>query len=149
MATIRLARDFKEFLQLLRSAKIEYLLVGGYAVAHYGHPRATGDLDIRVAVSDQNAAALVRALRELGFDVPELKEQLFKQPRRVIRMGVPPVRIEILTNIDGVEFGDCYRRRQTSEIDGIMIDVIGLDDLKRNKRATGRHQDLDDIEKPS
>lgn len=147
MATIRLARDFKEFLQLLRSARIEYLLVGGYAVAHYGHPRATGDLDIWIAVTDRNAKELVRVLREFGFDVPELSEELFKQPRRVIRMGVPPVRIEILTNIDGVEFDDCYRRRQTCEIDGVTIDVISLDDLKRNKRATGRHQDLDDVDR--
>lgn len=147
MATIRLARDFKEFLQLLRSAKIEYLLVGGYAVGYYGHPRATGDLDIWVAVHDRNVEALVRVLRDFGFDVPELDESLFKQPRRVIRMGVPPVRIEILTGIDGVEFSQCYARRASAEIDGVDIDLISLQDLKTNKRAAGRHQDLDDIEK--
>ena len=147
MATIRLAPDFKEFLQLLRSAKIEYLLVGGYAVGYYGHPRATGDLDIWVAVHDRNIEALVRVLRDFGFDVPELTESLFKQPRRVIRMGVPPIRIEILTGIDGVEFSQCYARRASVEIDGVEIDLISLQDLKTNKRATGRHQDLDDIEK--
>ena len=146
MATIRLARDFKEFLQLLRSAKIEYLLVGGYAVGHYGYPRATGDLDIWVAVHDRNVAALVSALREFGFDVPELTPLLFQQPRRVIRMGVPPVRIEILTGIDGVAFEECYSRRQIVEIDGIGVDVISLEDLKTNKRAVGRHQDFDDLE---
>lgn len=128
MATIRLARDFKEFLQLLRSAKIEYLLVGGYAVGHYGHPRATGDLDVWVAVHNRNTRALVRVLRDFGFDVPELNESLFKQPRRVIRMGVPPVRIEILTSIDGVEFAQCYSRRATVEIDGVEVDIISLDD---------------------
>ena len=147
MAMIRLAPDFKEFLRLLRSAKIEYLLVGGYAVGYYGHPRATGDLDIWVAVHDRNVEALVRALRDFGFDVPELDESLFKQPRRVIRMGVPPVRIEILTGIDGVEFSQCYARRASVEIDGVDIDLISLQDLKTNKRAAGRHQDLDDIGK--
>lgn len=146
MGTIRLARDFKEFLQLLRSEGIRYLLVGGYAVGHYGHPRATGDLDIWVAVDDRNAAALENLLRKFGFDVPELSVELLKQPRRVIRMGVPPVRIEILTGIDGVEFTDCYPRRQIAEIDGVPVDLIALDDLKRNKRAAGRHQDLGDLE---
>jgi predicted nucleotidyltransferase len=85
-------------------------------------------------------------LREFGFDVPELTPLLFQQPRRVIRMGVPPVRIEILTGIDGVAFEECYSRRQTVEIDGIGVDVISLEDLKTNKRAVGRHQDFDDLE---
>jgi predicted nucleotidyltransferase len=147
MATIRLARDFKEFLQLLRSAKIEYLLVGGYAVGHYGYPRATGDLDIWVAIHDRNAKALVSVLRDFGFDLPELKQSLFQQPKRVIRMGVPPVRIEILTGIDGVEFKECYSRRQTTDIDGVDVDLISLEDLKTNKRAAARHQDFDDLEK--
>ena len=147
MATIRLAPDFKEFLQLLRSAKIEYLLVGGYAVGHYGIPRATGDLDIWVANHKENAVRLVGALREFGFDVPELNESLFQQPKHVVRMGVPPVRLEILSSIDGVEFRECYPRRATVEMDGIEVDLISLADLKTNKRASGRHQDLSDLEK--
>src|SRR6267143_4869790 len=138
MATIRLAPDFKEFLQLLRSAKIEYLLVGGYAVGHYGFPRATGDLDIWIANHDENASRLVEVLRHFGFDVPELNKSLFQTPGHVVRMGVPPVRLEILSSIDGVEFQDCYRRRESAEIDGIEVDVISLADLKTNKRATGR-----------
>jgi hypothetical protein len=128
MATTRLAPDFKEFLQLLRSAKIEYLLIGGYAVGHYGFPRATGDLDIWVATHDENATRLVDSLRRFGFDVPELNKSLFQNPKHVVRMGVPPVRLEILSSIDGVE-----------------VDVISLVDLK--KRASGRHQDLTDLEK--
>ena len=147
MATTRLAPDFKEFLQLLRSAKIEYLLVGGYAVGHYGFPRATADLDIWVANHDQNASKLVEALRKFGFDVPALNKSLFQEPGHVVRMGVPPVRLEILSSIDGVEFSDCYPRRQTTEIDGVDVDIIGLADLKTNKRASGRHQDLNDLEK--
>ena len=147
MATTRLAPDFKEFLQLLRSARIEYLLIGGYAVGHYGFPRATGDLDIWVASHDQNAERLVEALRKFGFDVPELNKSLFQKPKHVVRLGVPPVRLEILSSIDGVDFEDCYPRRQTVEIDGVEVDVIGLADLKKNKRASGRHQDLNDLEK--
>jgi hypothetical protein len=147
MATTRLAPDFKEFLQLLRSAKIEYLLVGGYAVGHYGFPRATGDLDIWIANHDENANRLVEALRAFGFDVPELNKSLFQEPKHVIRMGVPPVRLEILSSIDGVSFQDCYPRRETVEMDGVEVDVISLADLKANKRASGRHQDLNDLEK--
>jgi predicted nucleotidyltransferase len=147
MATIRLARDFKEFLQLLRSEKIEYLLVGGYAVGHYGFPRATGDLDIWVANHDENAVRLVEALRKFGFDVPALNKSLFQEQGRMVRMGVPPVRLEILSSIDGVKFADCYPRRQTTEIDGVEVDIISLEDLKTNKRASGRHQDLNDLEK--
>ena|SRR5687768_11151562 len=147
MATTRLAPDFKEFLQLLRSAKIKYLLVGGYAVGHYGFPRATGDLDIWIANDDENASRLVEALRQFGFDVPELKKSLFREPKHVVRMGLPPVRLEILSSIDGVNFADCYPRRETVEMDGVEVDVISLADLKANKRASGRHQDLNDLEK--
>ena len=143
----RLAPDFKEFLQLLRSAKIEYLLIGGYAVGHYGFPRATGDLDIWVATHEENASRLVKALRQFGFDVPELNKSLFQEAGHVVRMGVPPVRLEILSSIDGVEFQDCYLRRETAEIDGVEVDLISLADLKTNKRASGRHQDLNDLEK--
>ncbi|MGI8436482.1 MAG: hypothetical protein ACR2NX_06200 [Chthoniobacterales bacterium] len=134
-------------MQSLRSAKVEYLLVGGYAVGHYGHPRATGDLDLWVAVDERNATSLFAAVRAFGFDVPALTVDLFLQPKRVIRMGVPPVRIELLTGIDGVDFRDCYARRETTEIDGVIVDIICLEDLKKNKRASGRHQDLSDVEK--
>jgi len=147
MATTRLAPDFKEFLRLLRSARIEYLLVGGYAVGHYGFPRATADLDIWIANHDENADRLVEALRKFGFDVPELNKSLFQKPKHVVRMGVPPVRLEILSSIDGVDFQDCYPRREIVEIDGVEVDVISLADLKTNKRASGRHQDLNDLEK--
>ncbi|MBA3763233.1 MAG: hypothetical protein H0X04_07805 [Chthoniobacterales bacterium] len=146
MATIRLAPDFKEFLRLLRSARIEYLLVGGYAVGHYGYPRATGDLDIWVAIHEENGVRLVKTLREFGFDVPALRPELFQELGHVVRMGIPPVRLEILTSIDGVDFAECYLRRSTEEVDGIPVDIISLEDLKTNKRAAGRNQDLNDLD---
>ena len=143
---IRLPKDFKELLQLLNSKKIEYLVVGGYAVALYGYPRATGDMDIWIASSKDNAHKTVEALKEFGFSSPELKEELFLEKEKNIRMGNPPLRIEILTSIDGVEFDECYRNKKTVTIDDIDVNFISLEDLKKNKRASGRYQDLADLE---
>ncbi len=144
---IHLPQDFKELLQLLNSKKIEYLVIGGYAVALYGYPRATGDIDIWIAISKSNARKTVEALREFGFDIPELKEELFLEKDKNIRMGNPPLRIEIITSIDGVEFTECYKNKNTVTIDNIEIDFISLEDLKKNKKASGRYQDLADLEK--
>ena len=143
---IHLPQDFKELLQLLNSRRIEYLVVGGYAVALYGYPRATGDIDIWISISKENAQKTVEALKEFGFGVPELKEELFSEKGKNIRMGEPPIRIEILTSIDGVEFPECYKNKNTLTIDGIEINFISLQDLKKNKKASGRLQDLADLE---
>ena len=109
MATIQLPPDFKEFLKLLNSNKVEYLVVGGYAVNYYGYPRATADLDIWIAIHPINAQRLADVIQQFGF--ARVQSETFLEPRKVIRMGVPPVRLEILTSISGVEFADCYRRR--------------------------------------
>ena len=105
---IRLPPDFKEFLQLLNSYEIRYLIIGGYAVGYHGYPHATGDLDIWVAVERQNADKLASALQEFGFDSPEVSPELFLEENKVVRMGLPPVRIELVTTISGVSFEDCY-----------------------------------------
>jgi len=143
---IHLPKDFRELLQLLNSRKVEYLVVGGYAVALYGYPRATGDMDIWIALSKDNAHRTVEALREFGFDTPQLKEDLFLEKEKNIRMGNPPLRIEILTSIDGVEFAECYRKKRVVTIDDIDVSFISLEDLKKNKKASGRYQDLADLE---
>ncbi len=143
---IKIPQDFKEFLQLLNSKKIEYLVVGGYAVAFHGRPRATGDMDIWIAISKDNAHKIVEALKAFGFDAPSLKEKVFLEKNRNIRMGKEPLRIEILTSIDGVEFKQCYKNKQIIEIDGTKVNFISLADLKKNKKASGRHQDLADLE---
>ena len=143
---IQLPQDFKELLQLLNSKRIEYLVIGGYAVAFHGHPRATGDIDIWIAISKDNAHKTVEVLKEFGFNTPDLKDNLFLKKRQNIRMGNPPLRIEILTSIDGVEFSECYKNRKTATIDNIEINFISLPDLKTNKKASGRLQDLADIE---
>jgi hypothetical protein len=143
---IHLPQDFKELLQLLNSKKIEYLVVGGYAVALYGYPRATGDIDIWIAISKDNARKTVEALKEFGFDIPELKEELFLEKGKNIRMGTPPLRIEILTSIDGVKFDECYKNSNIVTLDDIKINFISLADLKKNKEASARLQDLADLE---
>lgn len=133
-------------MRLLNSHNVEYLLIGGFAVGYHGYPRATGDMDIWIAVSPQNAEKMLNVLKEFGFDVPELTAEMFLKKKQVIRMGMPPIRIEVLTDISGVSFGDCYRQRITDLIDGIPVCIISLEHLKINKRASGRLKDLSDLE---
>lgn len=141
-----LSRDFREFLQCLNAHDVDYLVIGGHAVAFHGYPRATADLDVWVAVDRTNANRIVTALREFGFDLPELVPSLFQEPDRVVRMGLPPNRIEIQTGIDGVRFEDCVARGVSVTLDGVAVRIIGLDDLKANKRASGRNKDLADLD---
>jgi len=143
---IALPKDFKEFLQLLHSKKIEYLVVGAYAVGLYGYPRATGDIDLWVAINGNNASRLVEALKEFGFTSPDIKEKLFLEEEKVIRMGVPPLRIELITSIDGVIFEECYKRKNPVIVDDVKVNFISLPDLIKNKKSCKRHKDLDDIE---
>lgn len=131
---------------MLNVHHVEYLLIGGYAVNYHGYPRATADMDIWIAVHPANADRVVTALKEFGFDLPDLSPELFLRPWQIIRLGVPPVRIEISTTISGVEFGACYAQRVEDTLDGVPANLISLDNLKRNKKASGRHQDLADLE---
>jgi predicted nucleotidyltransferase len=144
-----LPSDFKEFLNLLRSHGVKYLLIGGYAVIYHGFPRATGDMDIWIAVDPENARRMVETVREFGFDTPDLSPALFLQDNSMVRMGNVPVRIEILTRVSGVEFEACYGNRVEGEMDGVEVSLISLHDLLANKRASGRHKDLMDIEELS
>jgi len=144
---IEFPRDFKEFLQLLNLKKIEYLVVGGYAVGYHGYPRATGDMDIWIAINEQNAMKMVEAMKEFGFDPPELQKELFLKEQKVIRMGVPPMRLEIFTSIDGVNFKTCFNNRVIADFGDFKVNFISKDDLLINKRASGRPQDLVDFDK--
>jgi hypothetical protein len=146
MATVNLPPDFKEFLQLLSAHQVEYLLISGYAVAYHGYPRATADMDIWIALHPQNAEKVVAALKAFGFDLPELSPALFLKEGQIIRMGVPPLRIEIATSISGVRFDECYTARVIAILDEVEVNVISLPHLKVNKQAAGRHKDLDDLE---
>lgn len=146
MATISLPPDFREFLKLLNSHCVEYLVIGGYAVAFHGYPRATADLDVWIAMNPPNAERVVAALKDFGFNLPSLSTDVFLKEKQIIRMGLPPIRIEILTSISGVTFEDCYAARVVDQWDDIQVNLIDLAHLKRNKQAAGRHRDFDDLE---
>ena len=147
MATIHLPPDFREFFQLLNANRVEYLLVGGYAVGYHGYPRATVDLDIWVAISPDNAHRLLVTLEQFGFGKNVgASIELLTQPGNVIRMGLSPLRIEIQTIISGLSFTECYARRVVADLDGTPVSIISVDDLKINKRAAGRLKDLNDLE---
>lgn len=144
---LELPKDFKEFLRLLRAHGVEYLLIGGWAVGYHGYPRSTDDLDVWIAIAPANAARVVETLIDFGFDVPELAADLFLKDNQIIRLGVEPVRIEVMTTISGLKFGDCYRKRLETTLDGEPVSLISLHHLRINKKATGRAKDLADLEK--
>jgi hypothetical protein len=140
-----LNRDFKEFVEWFNAHGVEYLLVGGYALAAHGHPRYTGDIDFWIRRDPANIARVLAALADFGFGSVGLKPEDFSLDA-VIQLGMPPRRIDLLTAIDGVEFEGCYRRREVIKLDGVALPLIGLEDFKANKRASGRHKDLADLE---
>jgi hypothetical protein len=146
MEKLPLPPDFKDFLRLLHSEKVEYLLVGGYAVGSYGYPRATGDMDIWVAANASNAARVAEVLRKFGFSATSVNPEMFNKPDQIVRMGVPPICIDILTSASGVDFAECYPRRNVQTMDDVEVNLIHPDDLKRNKKASGRAKDLNDLE---
>jgi predicted nucleotidyltransferase len=141
-----LTDDFKEFLKLFNAHRVEYLVVGGYAVGVHGYPRATVDLDVWVRSSQDNATRIIAALHAFGFAATAPDPSLFLSDRTIVRFGVPPFRIELMTSIDGVMFDACAQRALVVEIDGTSVPFISLEDLRANKRAAGRHKDLNDLE---
>ncbi|MGD0653086.1 MAG: hypothetical protein ABSA16_01965 [Thermoguttaceae bacterium] len=146
MATIQLPPDFKDFLKLLNEEKVEYLLVGGYAVGFHGYPRATKDMDIWVAVNPENAERLVRVFHRFGFSPKSISPTSFLNEKKVIEIGIDPVRIDVIMSISGVSFSECYAQKVDFVYEGININLINLEHLKINKRATGRLRDLADVE---
>jgi hypothetical protein len=141
-----LSKDFKEFIELLNENKVRYLVVGGYAVAFHGHPRYTKDLDVWIELSPDNANKILEALKKFGFGSLGLKPDDFLESDQVIQLGYPPNRIDILMTLKDLKFEDCYKVKVEVEIQGLHIDFIDIDNLKKNKRATGRPQDLADAE---
>lgn len=141
-----LSKDFKEFIRLLNEHSVRYLLVGGYAVAFHGHPRYTKDLDVWIELSGENAGRILEALDEFGFGTLGLKASDFVEEEQIIQLGYPPNRIDILTTLKGLQFEDCYNARVEVEIQGVHMDFIDIENLKKNKRTTGRPQDLADAE---
>jgi predicted nucleotidyltransferase len=141
-----LNRHFREFLKLLIDNGIRFLVVGGYAVGIHGFPRYTGDMDVFVASDADNAAGLKRVFELFGFGDLGLREVDFRQADSVIEIGREPVKIQVLTGIDGVNFADAYTNRIDVDLDGLRVPFLSLDDLLKNKRASARNKDLIDVD---
>ena len=138
--------DFKEFVQLLIENQVEYLVVGGYAVSIHGYPRYTGDLDIWINPTPENAKKVLVSLNEFGFSSYNLMEKDFTREYGIIQLGYPPIRIDIINTVDGVNFRECFQRKTVINIDGMHVNFISLEDLIKNKKTTARPRDIDDIE---
>ena len=147
MAKVNLFRDFKEFLESLNSAKVEYLLIGGYAVIHYGYRRLTDDLDVWISLNSGNSEKISAVLQDFaGFPKSKVAPSMFAERHKVFVFGREPVRIDILTTPSGVEFESCYARRVIANWDGVDVPLISLEDLRANKLASGRAKDMADID---
>ena len=142
-----LAKDFEDFVKLLNLHVVEYMVVGGYALAFHGKPRHTGDLDIWINISENNADRMLRVLKDFGLSAMGFKNEDFLKPGYISQIGYPPLRIDILNTIDGIEFNDAVKDMNQVEVEkDFIINFIGLNDFVKNKKATGRIQDLADIE---
>ncbi len=139
-------KDFRDFIGCLNKHKVEYLIVGGYAVALHGHPRYTKDLDVFINITIDNAQKLVDAIIDFGFSSLQLNVNDFTEPGNIIQLGYPPNRIDLITSATGLEFDQAWPARIVIDIEGLDVNFIDLEHLIRNKRATGRYQDLADIE---
>ena len=146
MARIKLAKDFRDFLRLCLHHEVMFMVIGGYAVVHHSRPRYTGDLDLWVESSPENAARVVTVLRKFGFLGDDVSTEMITNQKQIIRMGFEPMRLELFTRIPGVEFSECYPRKVFVAIGVLQVPFIGLEDLKINKRASGRLKDLQDLE---
>ena len=143
---ILLNKDFREFIKLLNTNKVKYLIVGGYAVAFHGYPRYTKDLDVWILVSDENAENVLKALKQFGFGSLGLQKEDFLKPDEFVQLGHPPNRIVIVTSCDGVEFEICFETRKVVIADRVSLNFIDIENLKKNKKASGRPQDLADLD---
>lgn len=146
MAMIQLPPEFKKLLKSLNSNGVEYLIIGGYAVIFHGYVRTTGDLDVWIRATPDNARRTVEAIRAIGYHPPGLKPELLLRPGGVLRIGSEPFRFDIVNEIDGVHFDECFPRRLLPEVDGITLSLIALADLKANKAASGRNKDRADLD---
>jgi hypothetical protein len=138
--------DFREFFQLLNDNKVRYLIVGGYAVAYHGYPRYTKGIDVWIWINPDNAARVIKTLIDFGFESLGLKADDFLETDTIIQLGYAPNQIDLIMGMPGVEFESCYIKRIDEEIDGVRLSFIDLESLKKSKRASGRLQDLADLE---
>lgn len=138
--------DFKELLAEFNAHGVEYLVVGAHALAAHGHVRATKDLDVWVKPTRENAAKVLSALVSFGAPLHDLSENDLTLPGLIFQIGVPPVRVDVITEIDGVDFAPAWRARVLAKLGGLEVPVLSREHLILNKRTSGRHQDLADVE---
>lgn len=145
MALPELTQDSKELCRFLIARRVEFMLVGGFAVGFHGYPRGTTDIDFWVRRSVENATRLAAALQDFGFGsyLPPVQE--IAKPGKILRMGNEPYAIDVINRIDGVEFDECAPNTIKCPLDDLILPIISKDDLLRNKRASGRYKDLDDV----
>ena len=143
----KLQSDLKEFIALLNSRKAEYIVVGGHAVAFHGYPRFTGDIDFFLRATPDNAERVLSVLKDFGFGDLQIGISDLTTPNRVIQLGRPPNRIDLLTSISGVEFDDAWPSRVSTDLDGEQVSFLGLNELIQNKRASNREKDRADVSK--
>jgi hypothetical protein len=141
-----LNKDFREFIELLNSNDVKYLVVGGYALALHGYPRYTKDIDIWLLISQENANKIIKTLLEFGFVSENISKEDFLKNDIIIQLGYPPNRIDLMTTCEGIDFEKCYEHKIQIEIEGLIINFIDFESLKLNKKKTGRLQDLADLE---
>jgi hypothetical protein len=139
-------QDFIEFIALLNLHHVDYMVVGAHALAYHGRPRHTGDLDIWIKPSIENASKMITVLHDFGFGSLGLVEQDFLKDNYVTQLGYPPLRIDILNSISGLEFDKAYSNKVEGEIDDLSVNFINVAEFIKNKEATGRKKDLGDIE---
>lgn len=142
---MNIEKDFEDFVRLLNDHQVNYMIVGGYALAFHGKPRHTGDLDIWIAVSNDNANKMEQVIKDFGMASLGLQKSDFLEAGLITQIGYPPLRIDILNEIDGVSFDEAYQNKAIIDIDDLLINYIGLDDLIKNKISSGRHQDISDV----
>jgi hypothetical protein len=141
-----LSQDFRKYIESLNDNGIRYLAVGGYAVALHGYPRYTKNIDIWVELNPSNANKIIRALDQFGFASLGLKVEDFLQSDTIIQLGYPPNRIDLLTTLTGVDFEISFSARVELDLEGLTVNFIDLENLMKNKKASGRAQDLADLE---
>ena len=142
---MKLARDLKEFIELLNSHKVEYVLVGAWAMAFHTRPRYTEDIDILVSPTPENASRVEAVMAAFSFSSLGLKASDFEKPNQIVQLGRPPNRIDLITSISGVSFREAWEERQFGDLDGVRVPFLSRDCLRRNKAAAGREKDLEDL----
>lgn len=138
--------DFKEFIESLNENDVRYLVVGGYAVSFHGHPRYTKDIDIWIELDDENANRVMKALSDFGFAEVGIERNDFLIPDHIIQLGYPPQRIDLITTLEGVAFQSCFDERAEAQVGKTTVNFISCEHLKQNKLATGRPQDIADVD---